>query len=84
MQVNVHEAKTRLSQLLQRVERGEEVIIARAGKPVARLVPVAGAEPHPWGTAKGLFELPDDWDSEETNREIAGWFYADEDEDPAR
>jgi prevent-host-death family protein len=36
--VNVHEAKTHLSRLLQRVERGEEVIIARAGKPVARLV----------------------------------------------
>ena len=35
--VNVHEAKTRLSELLERVERGEEVIIARAGKPIARL-----------------------------------------------
>jgi len=37
---NVHEAKTHLSRLLQRVEDGEEVIIARAGKPVARLVPM--------------------------------------------
>ncbi len=35
--VNVHEAKSRLSELLERVERGEEVVIARAGKPVARL-----------------------------------------------
>jgi prevent-host-death family protein len=38
MQVNVHEAKTRLSQLLERVERGDEVVIARAGRPVAKLV----------------------------------------------
>lgn len=35
--VNTHEAKTRLSELLEQVERGEDVIIARAGKPVARL-----------------------------------------------
>ncbi len=38
--VNVHEAKTHLSRLLERVERGEEVVIARAGKPVAKLVPL--------------------------------------------
>jgi prevent-host-death family protein len=37
--VNIHEAKTHLSQLLQRVMAGEEIILARAGKPVARLVP---------------------------------------------
>ncbi|HVX55863.1 type II toxin-antitoxin system prevent-host-death family antitoxin [Nocardioides sp.] len=37
--VNVHEAKTHLSQLLARVEAGEEIVIARAGKPVARLEP---------------------------------------------
>lgn len=40
-QVNVHEAKTQLSKLLARVAAGEEIVIARAGKPVARLVPVA-------------------------------------------
>lgn len=37
--VNIHEAKTHLSRLVERVERGEEVVIARAGRPVARLVP---------------------------------------------
>jgi prevent-host-death family protein len=42
-EVNVHDAKTRLSQLLLRVESGEEIVIARAGKPVARLVPVRRA-----------------------------------------
>lgn len=39
IQVNVHEAKTRLSELLKAVEEGEEVVIARAGTPVAKLVP---------------------------------------------
>lgn len=38
--VNVHEAKTHLSRLLQRVKNGEEIIIAKAGKPYARLVPI--------------------------------------------
>ena len=41
MQVNVYEAKTRLSALLEQAQRGEEVVIARAGKPVARLTPIA-------------------------------------------
>ena len=39
MQVNVHEAKTHLSRLLARVEAGEEIVIAKAGKPIARLIP---------------------------------------------
>jgi prevent-host-death family protein len=39
-QVNIHEAKTHLSKLLERVINGEEIIIAKAGKPVARLTPV--------------------------------------------
>lgn len=43
MQVNIYEAKTHLSALLERAERGEEVVIARAGKPIARLVPIAPA-----------------------------------------
>ena len=42
--VNVHAAKTQLSSLLDRVARGEEIIIAKAGKPVARLVPLAPVE----------------------------------------
>ena len=41
--VNIHEAKTHLSQLLQRVIAGEEIILAKAGKPVARLVPFTAA-----------------------------------------
>ncbi len=42
--VNVHVAKTQLSNLLERVARGEEIIIARAGKPIARLVPLVPVE----------------------------------------
>jgi prevent-host-death family protein len=42
--VNVHVAKTQLSSLLERVARGEEIIIAKAGKPIARLVPLAPVE----------------------------------------
>ena len=41
--VNIHEAKTQLSRLIERVRAGEEVVIAKAGKPVARLVPVVSA-----------------------------------------
>jgi len=41
-QVGMHEAKTKLSQLVERAEAGEDIVIARRGKPVARLVPLAG------------------------------------------
>jgi prevent-host-death family protein len=45
-QVNVHEAKTHLSRLLVRVEAGEEILISRAGRPIARLVPARRARGH--------------------------------------
>ncbi len=43
--VNIHQAKTQLSRLLKRVEAGEEVVLARAGKPVAKLVPLPAKKP---------------------------------------
>lgn len=63
-QVNVHEAKTRFSQLLRRVQQGEEVIIARAGRPVARLVPAAPipARRVP-GSAEGKMVIKDDFEA---------------------
>lgn len=61
MEVNVHEAKTHLSALLERAERGEEVVIARAGKPVARLVPIK-RQPVRLGIDRGRFEVPPDFD----------------------
>lgn len=62
--VNVHEAKTHLSQLLERVANGESVTIAKAGRPVAELVPVttvpAGARR--LGFLRGQITVPDDFD----------------------
>jgi len=61
--VNVHEAKTHLSRLLERVSRGEEIIIAKAGRPVARLVSVEDrpARRVP-GSASGLVVIREDFD----------------------
>jgi len=71
--VNVHEAKTQLSQLLVRVELGEVVTIARAGKPVARLVGVKPTQPRRLGAMAGQWELPD-WLEEPTSEEIIDLF----------
>lgn len=62
--VNVHTAKTQLSRLLQSVEQGEEVVIARDGQPVAKLVALAPAKVvrRP-GTAKGRIHIHDDFDA---------------------
>jgi prevent-host-death family protein len=62
MDVNVHEAKTHLSKLLERVALGEEVVIAKAGKPVAKLVPISThRRTFKLGSAKGEFVVPDDF-----------------------
>ena len=57
-QVNIHEAKTHLSKLLERVALGEEIIIARAGEPIARLSPLTQKRSRTPGGAEGL-EVPD-------------------------
>ena len=58
--VNIHAAKTHLSKLLERVEKGETIVIARAGKPVAELTPVKPRVEFQFGTLKGLIEFDDD------------------------
>lgn len=69
--VDVQEAKTRLSELLARVERDEEVVIARAGTPVARLVPLHLPWRRPFG---GLdFEVPESFDAPLPEDELAAW-----------
>lgn len=74
MEVNVHEAKTHLSKLLERVVLGEEVIIARAGAPVAKLVPFdTQPKKRVFGSAKGEFTVPDDFN--EPDPEIEDLFY---------
>ena len=61
-QVNIHEAKTGLSNLIERVEAGEEIIIARAGTPVAKLVALKpGRTRRRLGLLDGKFEIPDDF-----------------------
>lgn len=62
-EVNVHEAKTHLSRLLLRVAGGEEIVIARAGKPVAKLVPVEAKPQRLIGQDDGLFDIPEDFDA---------------------
>lgn len=61
--VNVHEAKTHLSKLLERVAQGEEVTIAKAGRPVARLVPLRPPDTRPLGCDAGLGYIADDFDA---------------------
>jgi prevent-host-death family protein len=62
--VNVHQAKTNFSKLLAKVERGEEIVIARAGTPVARLVAIELPATVPTlGADEGAFEVPEDFDA---------------------
>jgi prevent-host-death family protein len=75
MEVNIHEAKTHLSKLLERVALGEEVVIAKAGKPVAKLVSVnAETKTRILGSAKGEFVVPDDF-NDPLPKEIEDSFY---------
>jgi len=61
--VNVHDAKTHLSRLLDRVAKGEEIVIAKAGRPVARLVPHRGAAgPRTPGGWEGRVRIAADFD----------------------
>lgn len=74
MEVNIHEAKTHLSKLLERVALGEEVVIAKAGTPVAKLISIAAkAKKRVLGTAKGDFVVPDDFN--DPDPEIERMFY---------
>ncbi|HYP45364.1 MAG TPA: type II toxin-antitoxin system prevent-host-death family antitoxin [Propionibacteriaceae bacterium] len=70
-QVNVQDAKTRLSDLLARVERGEDIIIARAGVPVARLAPLFSPPPRVFGGES--FVVPDDFDAPLPVSEVTAW-----------
>ena len=74
-QFNIHDAKTNLSRIIERVERGEEIIISRAGRPVAKLVPLAGSVRRGGrGSLRGQLVLAPDWDSDQVNESIAADF----------
>jgi prevent-host-death family protein len=74
-QFNIHEAKTNLSRIIERVERGEEIVISRAGTPVAKVVPLRSPVQRTGrGSLAGRLFLADDWDSPEVNESIARGF----------
>jgi len=74
MEINVHEAKTNFSRLLQRVAAGEEIIIARAGVPIARLVPVErNIKKRPWGIDRDRIRIADDFDAPLPDDILAGF-----------
>lgn len=77
--VNIHEAKTHLSRLVDRAATGEEIIIGRAGKPVARLVAyVPPVERRTLGAWAGQVRLSPDFDDFDST--IEKWFYDEDDE----
>lgn len=72
--VNIHEAKTNLSRLVEEVAAGKEIIIAKAGKPMARLVPLAAAtKKRCLGLFNGQLNVPDDFDAPLTDDELASF-----------
>ena len=76
-QVNVHQAKTELSKLLVAVEAGDEVVIARSGTPVAKLVPFPrpGARRLRVDTWKGRIRMSPDFDAPLNEGELRDWGY---------
>lgn len=73
--INMHQAKSELSQLVARAEAGEEIVIARRDKPVVRLVPVETApkEPRVPGAWKGRFTVPDTFFEPLPEEELRAW-----------
>lgn len=77
-QVNLYEAKTQLSSLVGRAAKGEEIVIAKAGKPMARLVPAEGDQkPQPRRTSGqnflGITYMAEDWDAPLSEEELKEW-----------
>jgi prevent-host-death family protein len=71
-QFNIHDAKTNLSRIIDRVEHGEEIIISRSGTPVAKVIPLnRRVDRTGRGSLAGRLAVADDWDSPEVNESIA-------------
>jgi prevent-host-death family protein len=76
-QVNIHQAKTHLSRLVEQAAQGEEIVIAKAGKPMARLVALQQpkkAKRRGFGALKGKMKLLPGWDDPMTKEELAEWY----------
>lgn len=76
VQINIHQAKAQLSKLVEEAALGEEIIIAKAGKPIARLVPLATNEckTRTPGGMKGQIWVADDFDALMGEEELALWY----------
>ncbi len=74
-QINIHQAKTQLSRLVEEAAKGEEIIIAKAGKPMARLVALEQKDhlPRKPGSLKGQIRISDDFDAPMSEEELAAW-----------
>jgi prevent-host-death family protein len=70
MEVNIHEAKTKLSQLIERTLQGEEVIIAKAGKPVVKLVKIQPRSKRILGSAAGTIKYNEGWDAPMSEKDL--------------
>ena len=62
MQVNIYDAKSQLSNLIERALGGEEIVIANAGKPMVKLTPIRQPLQRVLGGAKGRYNLPEGWE----------------------
>jgi prevent-host-death family protein len=72
--INIHDAKTHLSRIVDEVAAGAEVIIAKAGKPMARLTPLAGVKrPKKLGLLKGKITVPDDFNAPLDDEVLSGF-----------
>ncbi len=80
MQVNILEAKNRLSSLIVAVERDEEVVIARNGVPVAKIVKYTASKVAPPGAWRGRVGYSTDWNSDASNAAVANLFAGDDDD----
>jgi prevent-host-death family protein len=72
-QFSIDDPKTNLSRIIERVEHGEEIIISRAGRPVAKVIPLSGravVQRGGRGSLRGRLVLAPDWDSDEVNESI--------------
>lgn len=78
MTLNLYEAKTQLSQLVERAAAGEEVVIAKAGKPMVKMVPVEVEKPKPRRFGQNLLRvtyIADDFDAPMSEEELEMWGY---------
>jgi prevent-host-death family protein len=71
--VNMHEAKSSLSKLVEEALSGREIVLARAGKPMVRLTPVTSAKRRKLGQWKGKVRMSKDFDSPLSTEHLAAW-----------